>query len=243
MRYVFGVVGLTLLVATHAAAQATEGGIRGEWSLSGGAAAVVPFGNVHDGGVGTVLGLPTTVESRGYRDVYDLGYAWRFGIGYGLSRNTELVGDFTFENANSRDLSVGNVAGLDLRAAFDRYRSYGMEAGLRWYAYTSGVRPYVAGIAGFKRIDRVSSTFSVPAAGVVLADTPFYDATTVPVVGGDLGVLFDVTSRVSLGLQGGLRYHARMNDLDGLAGTGLENLNDVGQRWALPVTGVFRVRF
>jgi hypothetical protein len=229
--------------ATAAAAQTFDEGIRGEVNLTAGAAAVVPFGNVHDGGTGTVLGLPTTVESRNYRDAYELGYAWRLGLGYGLTRTMEVVGDFTWENAESSPLSVGNVAGLDLRADFDRYRSYGLEGGLRWYAATGAVRPFLGGVGGFKRVSRVSSTFSVPAAGVVLSDTPFYAASTVPVVGGDAGVLFALTSRVGFGVQTGLRYQGKLTDVDGLAGTGLENLNDVGDRWSVPVTGLLRVRF
>ena len=36
------------------------------------------------------------------------------------------------------------------------------------------------------------ATLTVPAAGVVLADTPFYDESTVPSFGGDFGVQFTV---------------------------------------------------
>ena len=88
------------------------------------------------------------------------------------------------------------------------------------------------------------TTFSVPAAGVTLADTPFFDKSIVPVFGGDVGVVFGVSGRVSLGVEGGLRYHTGLSQLDeGLAGTGLENLNDAGDGWSVPVSGVVRVAF
>lgn len=87
------------------------------------------------------------------------------------------------------------------------------------------------------------ATFSVPAAGVVLADTPFYDDSTVPTFGGGFGVQFAVAPRVRLGVETGLRWTGDLSGIEGLAGTGLENLNDSSSRWTLPVLGTISVRF
>jgi hypothetical protein len=141
-------------------------------------------------------------------------------------------------------LSVGNVASLDLRAAFADYKSYGMDGGMR-YHFVPGARvaPYVSALAGFRRVEAISGTFSVPAAGVTLSDTPFFADSTVPVFGGDVGVLFAVSSRLSLGVEAGVRYHTDLSEIEGLSGTGLENLNDAGSRWSMPISGVFRFGF
>jgi hypothetical protein len=101
----------------------------------------------------------------------------------------------------------------------------------------------VSALAGFRRVDAIAGTFSVPAAGVTLRDTPFFDDSTVPVFGGDIGVLFAVSPRVSLGIETGVRYHTDLSGLEGLAGTGLENLNDAGSRWSMPIAGVVRFGF
>jgi hypothetical protein len=63
------------------------------------------------------------------------------------------------------------------------------------------------------------------------------------VFGGDLGVLFAVSPRLSLGIEGGIRYHTDLSGIEGLAGTGLENLNDAGDRWSVPISGVIRFGF
>ena len=76
----------------------------------------------------------------------------------------------------------------------------------------------------------------MPAAGVVLTDVPFYDKSTVGVFGADLGFVYDVNKSVALGIEAGLRYQTGPSDLEGLAGTGLEPINDTGSRWSLPVT-------
>jgi hypothetical protein len=234
-----------VLLALPGAAVAQEQGVRGRWSLTfSGGAAFPAGGDFHEGGSGTVLGLPTTVGARSNSDVYDPAAGWRAGISYGMSRNVELFGDFTWKRAGSKELSVGDVASLDLRASFDDYTSYGMDGGVRYhFSPDQRVNPYVAGVAGFRRVDEIRGTFSVPAAGVTLRDTPFFDDSTVPVFGGDLGVLFAVTDRFGLGVEGGLRYHTDLEQVEGLAGTGLENLNDAGSGWSVPISGVVRINF
>jgi hypothetical protein len=60
-------------------------------------------------------------------------------------------------------------------------------------------------------------------------------------VGG--GVQIDLSNR--LALQGGvdLKWHGDAGDRDGLAGTGLEPINDKSRRWSMPITGGVTVRF
>jgi hypothetical protein len=191
-----------------------------------------------------VLGLPTSVDAKKNGDVFDPGVGWRAGAGYGVSRRVEIFGDFAWKRADASELSVGNVATLDLRAAFGDYTSYGLDAGMRYhFAPDARIGPYLAALAGFRRVEAIAGTFSVPAAGVVLRDTPFFNDSTVPVFGGDAGVLIAVSSRVRVGIEGGVRYHTDLAQLEGLAGTGLENLNDAGSRWSVPISGVVRFGF
>ena len=234
-----------LLLLAPAAALAQEEGVRGRWSVTlTGGASMPAGGEFHEGGRGTVLGLPTSVDAKKTGDVFDPGFGWRAGVGYGVSPNVEMFGDFAWKRAKASEISVGNVASLDLRAAFGDYTSYGMDAGMRYhFAPGSRVAPYLSALAGFRRVEAIPGTFSVPAAGVTLRDTPFFDDSTVPVFGGDLGVLFPVSARVGLGVEAGIRYHTDLTQIEGLAGTGLENLNDAGSGWSVPISGVVRVGF
>ena len=243
MRSVY-VLAAALLVAPGAAFAQDEG-VRGRWNVTfTGGLSVPAGGEFHEGGSGTVLGLPTRVDAKGTGDVFDPGFAWRAGIGYGVSRSVELFGEFAWERATASELSVGSVASLDLRAAFADYTSYGVEGGLRVHlAPGARVAPYVSAVAGFRRVDAIPGTFSVPAAGVTLADTPFFDDSMVPLFGGGAGVLYAVSPRFSIGAEAGLRYHADLTDIEGLAGTGLENLNDAGARWSVPISAVLRFGF
>jgi hypothetical protein len=240
------VLAAALLIAPASAKAQDEGeGVRGRWSATfTGGAAMPAGGEFHEDGRGTVLGLPTSVEAKTNGDIFDPGIGWRAGVGYGLSRNIEVFGDFVWGQADASELSVGDVASLDLRAAFADYKSYGMDGGMRYhFAPGARVAPYVSALAGFRLIDAIPGTFSVPAASVTLRDTPFFADSTVPVFGGDVGVLFALSRRVSLGAETGIRYHTDLSDIEGLAGTGLENLNDAGSRWSVPISGVVRFGF
>jgi hypothetical protein len=233
------------LVVFPGVTAAQDDGIKGRWSVTfAGKAAVLAGGDVHEGGNGTVLGLPTSVDAKSYDDVYDTAFGWRAGAGYGVTRNLELFGDVSWERTEASDLSVGNVAGLDLRAEFGEYTSFGMEAGVRMHvAPGAAFNPYASVLGGFRRVSAIPGTFRVPAAGVTLPDTPFYDDSTVPVFGGNVGVLLGGTNRLNVGIEAGIRYHTDLSDIEGLAGTGLENLNDTGSRWSVPVSAVFRIQF
>jgi hypothetical protein len=48
---------------------------------------------------------------------------------------------------------------------------------------------------------------------------------------------------VALGIEAGLRYQTGPSDIEGLAGTGLEPINDTGSRWSVPVLASVTFRF
>jgi opacity protein-like surface antigen len=200
-------------------------------------------GDVHGGGSGTVLGLPTRVEARSYRDVYGNGFYWAAGLGYRVGEAGEIrvQGSHT---ANPADrLQVGTVAGLPLFALFDDYKAFGMDFGYRQYFGTAMARPFVGAGGGFVRVDTIQSEFSVPAAGVVLSNVNMYDTSVVPSVGIGGGVQINLSDRVAV--QGGVEFKSQgdATDLDGLAGIGLESINDESRRWSMPITGGITLRF
>lgn len=70
-----------------------------------------------------------------------------------------------------------------------------------------------------------------------------YDTSVVPSVGLGGGVQINLSDRFAV--QGGVefKWQGDAADLDGLAGTGLESINDESGRWSMPITGGITVRF
>jgi hypothetical protein len=200
-------------------------------------------GDVHGGGSGTVLSLPTEVGARSYGDVYGSGFYWAAGLGYRVNERGEIRVQGSYTSNPADRLQVGTVAGLPLLAAFDDYKAFGMDAGYRYYFGSGIARPFVGGSVGFVRLSTIESEFSVPAANVVLADVPFYDSSVVPAFGMGGGVQVNLSDRVALQAGIDFKWHGDATDEDGLAGTGLEDINDESRRWAMPITGGVTVRF
>jgi len=232
-------------VAALVPAAASAEGIDGRWSvfLQGGTDIEVS-GNVHEGGSGTVLALPTSVEARSFGDVYDPSFRGQASIGYGIGPRSEVFLRGSYYKMSADTLQVGTVAGLALNADFADYKEWGAELGYRYYFQADQpFKPYLGLAAGLRFVSELPSTFSVPAAGVVLSDVPFYDSSTAGVFGADLGFSYDLSESVGLGVEAGLRYQTGLSDIEGLAGTGLEPINDAGSRWSVPVLATLTFRF
>ena len=237
----FAIAAAAVLVPVSAQAE----GMEGRWSLSlQGGTDLEVSGNVHEGGSGTVLTLPTSVQPKSFSDVYDPSFRAQASIGYGIGARSEVFVRGSYYTMSSKTLQVGTVAGLNLNADFADYEEWGAELGYRYYFTAErALKPYFAVSGGLRFLAELPSTFSVPAAGVVLSDVPFYDSSTAAVFGGDLGVAYDLSENLAIGIEAGLRYQTGPSDLEGLAGTGLEPINDTGSRWSVPVSATLTFRF
>ena len=201
-------------------------------------------GDVHGAGTGTVLNLPTTVEARSYGDIYGSPIDWALGVGLLTGPSGELRVRVSRTTGSADRVQVGDVATLPLFAQFDDYTATGVDVGYRqYYGGETGMRPFAGASVGFLRVDAIEAEFTVPAASVTLSNVPMYDASTVATFSLSGGVQYLVTPNV--GLQGGVdfRWHGNLSPVDGLAGTGLEPINDTSRRWSLPVTVGAVVRF
>lgn len=225
----------TVLPALSAAAE--PGSLKGTWSFTANAGVDLDVaGKVHDSGTGSVLKLPTSVTEKSFREIYNTPLRWRLEMGYGVSDRMELLADLLYSKVSAKLVRVGDVAGLDLNAKFDDYREVGWSLGARYFLTSSGrLRPHVTAWATMSRLDKISATFTVPAAKVTLADTSFYDKSVVYGGGADLGLRYRLSKHLCVGASAGLRYQTKPKGLEGLAGTGLENLNDVGSRVYAPI--------
>jgi len=230
------------LAASPALAQATDKpwsvsfDIGGERSLSG---------DLHGGGTGTVLGLPTQVGARTYDDIYSTGIFWTAGLGYAVGTSGELRGQFSWAKATADRLTVGTVANLDLFGQFDDDRSMGVELGYRQYLGASDMRlrPYIGVFGGVTRVDAIKAEFTVPAANVTLSGVDMYESSTVPVFGATLGLQAALNDMLALQVGADLRWRGNLSPKDGLAGTGLEPINDESRRWSLPFYAGLTLRF
>jgi hypothetical protein len=197
-------------------------------------------GTMHEGGSGSVLGLATLVDEKSWTETHTRsGFAASAGFGVGLNNMVEAVGNVEFGQNGAQELQVGTVATLPLFAEFDDYQYWGLNGGVRVLMGSGNAVPYVTGTFGFRQISEITGVFSVPAASVTLSQ-PFFESSMVPTFGADFGVLYG-GMRAKIGFQVGVHWAGGPEGAEAsFAGTGLENLNDKGARWSLPVGVVVR---
>lgn len=246
MKHLFVLAAVALLVPANG--RAADGtGIGGRWSVSlQGGTDLELSGDYQGAGKGAVLGLATTVEPQGYKEIFGRSFRGGLSIGYGVSRSVEVFARGGHYNAKvGGPVTIGTAETLPLLAEFGTYDEWSAEAGARYYIHSSGpLRVYAAGVAGARFLAAAPVALSVPDASVFLTDLAFYDSSVVGVFGADLGVSRDLSRHVALGIEIGLRYQTRPSGLDAsLAGTGLEAMNDEGSRWSVPILGQVAFRF
>ena len=202
-------------------------------------------GDLHGGANGTVLGLPTQVAARTYDDIYGMGLRWTAGLGDAVTPSAELRAQFSWAKGTADRLKVGTVANFDLLGLFDDDKSMEFDLGYRQYlgGAESRVRPYLGVFGGVSRVDAIKAEFTVPAASVTLPGVDMYEESTVPVFGASAGLQAKLTDALSLQVGADLRWRGDLSPKDGLAGTGLDGINDKSRRWSLPVFAGLTVRF
>lgn len=194
-------------------------------------------GDLNGAATGVFAGGPTEIAARTYDDVYGQLARVRISVGYALGISNEFRVGFGRSRGGAREIDIGTVDGSPLLALYDDFTSAGMDFGFRQYLAPmySRVRPYFASSLGFAKVSAVQSVLRVPALSSTTPGVDFYDAATVPTMAYELGVQIRVNYRLAMQVGVDARWQGDLDDLDGLAGTGLEGVNDLSSRWSLPV--------
>jgi opacity protein-like surface antigen len=236
----FGAVALAAVLWSTPAHAQTER----PWSVSFDLGAQTAIsGDAHGGGSGRVLNLPTSVSAKSYNGIFGPGFDWAAGLGYAVAPQGEIRVSGSYTSNPSERKEVGSVAGLPLFAKFDTYKAFRMDFGYRQYMGSGSFKPFIGGSAGFTRVEAINSTLTVPAANVTLSNVGFYKSSTVPSF--SLGGGTQIALTENLAFQGGvnLRWYGDLKQNEGLAGTGLESINDESRQWTFPITAGVTVRF
>ena len=201
-------------------------------------------GNINSSGVGRIDNQAVVVLKNTYENVYGTGLHLKFGGGYMVDDVTEVRATFTFQSLDADLTPLGDIGASKLYAQYADYQSFGLDVGLRRYVdLAPKVRAYGEGTIGLAFIDETDVILVAPTANLSGNATDFYDRTAAFTLGGNAGVLFQVADKVGVYGQLGLRYVSGMSAVDGLAGTGLETINDKSSRWTLPFLAGVRFRF
>lgn len=200
-------------------------------------------GHINASGIGELQGQTVVITKNSYEDVYGTGLHLRFGGGYMIKEDVEARATFTFQSLDADFVvPMGDMGNSRLYGQYDDYQSFGLDLGLRQYVTVAEkVRAYGEATLGIGFIDETDVSLVAPGANFSGDVTDFYDQTASFAAGLNAGVLFELREKVGVFAQLGLRYMSGMSEVDNLAGTGLDTINDKSARWTLPF--IMGVRF
>ena len=218
-------------------------------------------GDVHKGAIAPIADLgplnpalagvsaELRIGARSYDRIY--GKATNFGVEMAWPMASgEVFGQLLSTRTSAGSTEVGGAfvpalnTTLPVYGRFEGYKAMSLEGGYRHFFGTGKVRPYVAGRIGTTKVDGINATFTIPDAAITLTDVPFFDGGWQMSGGADLGLLWSMSEKASLGLEVGARYHGDISDDDSaLSGLGLASINDAGKRTSYPVNLRLQFRF
>jgi len=201
-------------------------------------------GNAIEEGVGTIDGRPSVLVEQSLSNHFSDALKLRFTGSLGLDYRREVFATFGWGKYNGTDRIVGSVAGYPLYLRLSNADAFDFEGGLRYYLRPEGpLRTYVAGAAGLRYLLATDATFRVPAVGLTLANLPYFKGSALLIVGGDAGASYDVSDRLALGVELGVRFQGKPTAETLFADPNLQGVNDTGSRWSLPMSVFAKVRF
>jgi hypothetical protein len=201
-------------------------------------------GNVINEEVGRINGTPTVFVEQSYGNHFSDALRVRFSGAYGLDYNKEAFATFGYGRYNGTERLVGSVGGYPLFARFSNADAFDIEGGLRYYFLPEGpTRTYAAGVIGLRFLQETDVTFRVPEIGLTIADRPYFDSSALLIFGGDAGISQDLSDRVAIGAELGLRFQPKPGAAELFDDPDLSGVNDTGSRWSIPISGFLTVRF
>jgi hypothetical protein len=194
-------------------------------------------GNAINEGVGSIDGRPSVLVEQALSNHFSDALKIRFTGSQGLDYNKEAFATFAIGKFNGTERIVGSVSGYPLRARLSNTNAFDIEGGLRYYMRPEGpIRTYVDGVIGVRFLQATDATFRVVEVGLTLANQPYFKGSTLFIFGGDTGVSYDVSDRIALGVELGLRFQGKPGAEPLFADPNLRNVNDTGSRWSLPIS-------
>jgi hypothetical protein len=246
LKYGVVVAMVTILFGAASAAQAQGVAPDSRWSVEFGLGWDNGItGSINSSGIGSLNNQVVVITQNSYNDVYGAGLHLRFGGGYMWNANTELRVTFTFQSLDADFIvPMGDIGVSTLYGQYTDYQTFGMDVGLRRYGtLRPNLRGYGDATIGVGFVDKVDVTLVAPGANLVRDANDFYDQTAAFTLGANAGLLVDTSEHVGFFAQMGLRWVSGMTEIDDLAGTGLESINDKSSRWTLPIVGGVQFKF
>src|SRR5918993_903406 len=100
-------------------------------------------GSVNSSGIGTIGARPAELNANTWGERYDPALIFRVGGAYNLTERSQLIGAFSWEQAEADETEAGLLAGFPLSVDFSDYQAWGIDVGYRrFYPMNRAAKPF-----------------------------------------------------------------------------------------------------
>ena len=238
-------VAIALLLASTASAQGqTQLDIGGGMVWGSIGFQVDMGGMVNSTGVGTLAGQRTEINANTWSKVYDSELLFRVGGAVNLDTQSQLFGTFSWEQAEANPAAAGLMGNRPLELTFTDYKAWGFDGGYRFFIDAGlPIMPFLSFALGFQRVQEITLTMLATGPAFAARDVPFYDEQWVTQWRLGTGFIGDFNRHFGWQATLDIKYSGVLSGSSGIGTLGMERINDVGNRWTMPIMGGIYVKF
>jgi len=189
-----------------------------------------------------------------FDDVFKTPKVFGLSLGYGVTDSTELFSRIqsTLASAETFDIAQFNVtgtfdgvtvsAGETLGARFDDYKELGFTIGARHYINRfEKLSPFISIEGGVSHVEEIELDIFTSAGN--LKNISFYSDSWIPKISTGVGISYEINKDASFTVESGVGYQAQLNADDADWGYLYKDVNNAGERWSVPLTFGFKIRW
>jgi hypothetical protein len=155
-----------------------------------------------------------------------------------------LFGTVSWEQAEADPAAAGLIGNRPLELTFTDYEAWGFDGGYRFF-FDAGlpIMPFLSFSLGVQRVQPIALTMLATGPAFAAREVPFYNASWVTQWRLGTGFIGDFNRHVGWQATLDIKYSGVLSDSAGIGTLGMERINDVGNRWTLPIMGGIYVKF
>ena len=201
-------------------------------------------GMVNSSGVGTMAGQRAEINANTWAERYDSALLFRVGGAFNLDTQSQLFGTLSWEQAEADPAVAGLIGNRPLELTFTDYQSWGFDGGYRYF-FDAGlpIMPFLSFSLGFQRVQEITLTMLATGPTFAARDVPFYDASWVTQWRVGTGFIGDFNRHFGWQATLDIKYSGVLSDSAGIGTLGMERINNVANRWTMPLMGGIYVKF
>jgi hypothetical protein len=189
-----------------------------------------------------------------FDEVFKIPKVFGLSLGYGVTDSTELFSRIqsTLADAKSFDIARFDVtgtfdgvtvsAGETLAARFDDYKEWACTIGVRHYiGRDEKLSPFISIEGGVGHVEEMELDIFTSAGNI--KNISFYSDSWTPKISTGVGFSYEINKDASFTVESGVGYQAQLNADDADWGYLYKDVNNAGERWSVPLTFGFKIRW